>query len=289
MSSDASFEGWDTASATYMTDYIIMVAGVLVGGLMWHQFGHSGDFSEPLPQTFAAFGLLAGVGFGFMGIAVHVLATFGADGSQLSKVWFTEGSTWMFAWLLAMALLPLASASLLSTSATYSKLSGAWVRAAKVLGAIISVIEVFLCFSNIDSTALASTIWGVVVAVASLILVIALGRDSPGFPLVATGYAVHLVGYIVCFTLSAACARHFEQEEVQTESGPLYVKHPVSRNFYFCADNVNRYAIFHVCYAVSILILYCGVRVKADRDRDASYLNLMRNAYQKQNPRCCGV
>jgi len=289
---ETGIDGWDITQATYMTDYLIMGVGILTGMLMWRQFGRSGDWPDALPQTFSAWGLLSGISFGFAGVALHMLATAVQDGATISKVWFTDGSLWLYPWLMTVLLWPLATSSLFGMAAAYGQMNMSWIRAAKVIGVILSIVEVCLCIFDLDHSGVPSTIWGTVAAVACVPIALALGRDNPGYPLCVVGYVIHLLGYILFFSLAAICAPHPPQEVIETESGPLTLRHPEAveeQPLNFCTESFSRIAAFHVCYALSLAVLYLGVRLKADRDRDVSYMNLMRNAYKPKNPRCCGV
>mmetsp|Transcript_55010 Transcript_55010/g.154322 ORF Transcript_55010/g.154322 Transcript_55010/m.154322 type:complete len:295 (+) Transcript_55010:50-934(+) len=283
---DDSFAGWDISMSAYATNYLTMFVAIACGALMWRHFGQSGDWSDVLPFTFASYSLLTGLSAGFMAMAMHMLATMQEEGNAMSKVWFDGHSKWLFPYTLAAGLAPLASAVCLGAAFAYVRFSSGWLRAAKCVGLALSCWEVALCCTDVDNSSIISHYWGLCATAVSVVLVAVLGREAPGFVLVLIGFAIQLVGYFVSAATGFACSPQ-PGRMVQTAAGPLYVKETPDQ--WFCSDSFDRLTFFHACCAASLPVLYFGIMLKADRDREQSYLSMMRTAYQKETPRCCGV
>mmetsp|Transcript_71823 Transcript_71823/g.208093 ORF Transcript_71823/g.208093 Transcript_71823/m.208093 type:complete len:292 (-) Transcript_71823:142-1017(-) len=281
LQADSSFAGWDTDASLYWTLYILMAVGLISAAVMWKNFGQSGDWSGTLSLTFTTFCLLAGLNGGFGAMAKQMLAAMKEEGKPMEKNWFVEDSWWLMPYTLSLLLGALASSVCLGTAAAFAGLNPAWIRGAKCIGLVMGLVEVVLCFINIDHSGI-SGYWSIVAAIAGCSIVAVRGREAPGFPLCVAGYGVQLVGFAWCFAAPAICDR---SRVVQTDAGPLYVKDTEHKANWFCG---YRLETLHVCYALSIVLLLIGSLMKADRDREQSYLAMVRSAYGKDQPRCCG-
>jgi len=184
-----------------------------------------------------------------------------------------------------MVLGPMASAAALNLAIAYVGPGDTWIQVVKVFGVLVSGVELVLCCSNVDNTGAASTCWGLLCAVAGCGVILAKGRDEQMFALCVGAYVMEIVGYVVCMALPSVCAHH--ARVVDTAAGPLYVRDSGAPQFPLCSDGFDRFAFIHICSCLSLVLMYFGAGIKADRDRALEYLEVMRSAY-KQQPRCCG-
>jgi len=149
-----------------------------------------------------------------------------------------------------------------------------------------------MCFFHVDASGAVSVYWGLAAAVGGSLAIFIKGcNDVPtrtALALCFFGFSIQIMGYFLVIISPLVCATSVHTGVVHTETGPLYIKPHVHNTCFLYPNSFNQNAIFHLCYAVSIIVLYSGVSAKSSYDRELSYLALMRTAYEKDPPRCCG-
>jgi len=269
---EQGFEDWDLSQASYATDYLIMVVGVICAGLAWDKIRSDVWLTLwGLVSQCAVFSLLEGVGYGFGGIAHHLLDTYYEQGHVMGRRWGAPQSDWMFAWLMAVMLVPLASASCLGTALAFGRFAEGWIKVAKGLGFLVSVFEGYLCLNNqLDTSGSASVYWGIATSLLACLVVFAGGAEAAGLWQLLFGNISRLVGFGILVSAPASCK--------VASIGRSDCPYP---------EDFNHNACYHVCIAVSVAFIYWGVATKYNRDCDHANFEIIRMS-QKSASRLCG-
>lgn len=280
------FEGWDISMATVWTDYVILVVGLLCAGLVYKGYKDTWQSLEAVSASFVLFSLCEGICYGFGGVSHHMLASYFQDGAVMSKSWGEGSWEWMITWVLAMVFGPLATAFGFGMALSYAEVGVGCIRFTKVLGCLVTAWEVAMCIVSIDKSGTIALFWSLFSAAVSLGVIFRNGAQVGGIWLVAAGWLSRIAAYLLVLTVPPAC-KGGETVAIETDSGTLYRNVPgecmYSRDF-------NHNAIFHVLIALSLVFIFIGVDTKLSKEREAAYMSMMRNSYEKTgSARCCGV
>mmetsp|Transcript_55608 Transcript_55608/g.141389 ORF Transcript_55608/g.141389 Transcript_55608/m.141389 type:complete len:287 (-) Transcript_55608:152-1012(-) len=264
------FEGWDVSQGCYVTDYLIMAVGIACALIAHEKVRRATSWATlwGLMCQFSIFSLLQGVGAGFRGVAHHILDTYLEDGAVMGRTWGAPHAEWLFAWLMAIIVLPLASSACLGTSLAYGEFGIGWIQLVKFLGLLVVVLEMFLCLSNqIDSSGALTVYWGIITSSIACFAVFRRGCKVPGLCMIFLGTLMRVVGYMVLVTAPASCKT----------SGIYRVNCPYPEEF-------NHNAFCHLLIAASVLAFYCGVDAKYTRDQEIANWELLQAAQKSKSP-----
>lgn len=105
-------DGWENAIAGYVADYLLCAVCVLCAShaaIRWISTRSSLEL-----RLFLGFMILLGIAFLFGGITHHILYRFDEeDQTIIGRTWSVENRAWMYAWLIALSLAPLAAGLIL--------------------------------------------------------------------------------------------------------------------------------------------------------------------------------
>lgn len=267
---EAGFEGWDIEPATYLTDYVIMVVGILLCFFAYNTLRGNAWGLWGLLSQFAIFSLLEGVAYGFGGVTHHLLDTYYEQGVIMGRRWGHPHSEWMFAWFFAVTLKPLASAACLCTAMAQGEVGVGWLKVTKGAGALIAVFEALLLFSNeVESSGTPAVYWDVLTCCVACCAVFRRGVTAGGVMLTFSGLVMRLVGNGVLVMTPEGCRKAREER-------------------YGCpfSEEFNHNAIYHIFIVASIVLIYFGVMDKYKKDQEMAYLAMLRS--NRLPGRTCG-
>mmetsp|Transcript_90470 Transcript_90470/g.230080 ORF Transcript_90470/g.230080 Transcript_90470/m.230080 type:complete len:278 (+) Transcript_90470:70-903(+) len=266
---ESGFEGWDIQQATYLTDYLVMTISIALALLAYDAMRGSEFGLWGLLTQFGLFALFEGVAYGFGGITHHMLDTYFERGEPMDRSWGHPNSEWMFAWLMAVVCAPLASSCCAGCAFAFGELGIGWIKVVKVCGAIVSVFEGYLVFSDqVDSSGTVAVYWAVITSLLSCCACFSRGSRQAGVWQVFIGNVVRLAGFFIIIFAPASCR----------SAGGSRVGCPYPEKF-------NHNAIYHCCIAASVVLIYVGVMDKFKLDRENAYNLVMR---RKPDSRMCG-
>lgn len=252
---------WDHSVATYVTDYLIFAVGVacLVPSSAMYlrerkkQKGESTTEAKKLLMAFMMYAVLSGISFLFGGVAHNMIDSYGDD--VLGLTWDSPNSSWMYAWIVAIALAPPAVFSCVAILFAFAQLP-LWAQyVAYAIGASLGIFEIVIVITENNGTAaaygalLVFLLGGIGVAVLSCRIACQGVRDRTnpfqGRGLLILGMLVTWTGYSVLAFRPEGCTKGHEV------SGGC----PFSKDF-------NHNAIFH-CFVMMGMIIILGSVVLA--------------------------
>jgi len=170
------FEGWEHTLAGYVTGYVLFA---VCSGCLAYVVARTSRPYDATQKLFVLFLVAQGVSFLSGGIAHHMLDIYANNGEVMGNTWSDSNSGWMYPWILAVALAPLASGSMLAMVFIFSKFPR-WIAFVTLGTSILSAgfeIAVFIR-EDLDASGMASTLRAVSASGVSLLILLVgmLGR-----------------------------------------------------------------------------------------------------------------
>lgn len=243
---DESYNDWDGHPAGVVTDFVVVVCCAVCGFLAVRRCQGLPATSKATLEAFALFAFFTSSAFLFGGTSHAIVGFYAASGaSPLGKTWTSKNNAWMFLWLPAVALQPLAALGNL----TYLPAAAGcprWVTPAILsVGAVFSVVEIAI-LTNAElmekwsgasslllfvSVALVNSVWAIVNA----------ARGAAAMWIVALGNVLIMSAWL--FMLSPkACLEYSNPDRIC----------PWPNDF-------NQNAIMHTILAPGVIIVYLGL------------------------------
>mmetsp|Transcript_96572 Transcript_96572/g.270321 ORF Transcript_96572/g.270321 Transcript_96572/m.270321 type:complete len:284 (-) Transcript_96572:227-1078(-) len=257
------YKDWDVNESTFVSAYLVMVVGIVCAALTWKSHGGKGADLYSLGVQFVLYSLFEGLSFGFAGAAHQVLAYYDSNGIIMSRHFFAPHAEWLCVWALALLLAPVATGSLAGTTFAYSNTATGWIRWAKVFGVLIGIVELYLCFVNIDATGKITMYWGFALSCLGLVLCVKEGCRA-SLPMIV-GCTFRALSFLVIALTPPGCW--------SSEDADSFCPYP---------PEFNQRAVFNVFNVGAIVFIHAGVLAKlkaADTYVPASGSGTMR--------RCC--
>jgi len=259
---DPSFDGYDFSTSGWVTDYLIFMVGVVCGSVvLWLPRKQNARIPLNIEVTFSLFSFVTALTFLFGGIAHMMIGWHAASGVQLGKQWDAEHSGWMYFWLPAVFLMPIAAAANLSFMFAARDLED-WVLAvAYALGLCVGVAEVvflsdesLLAYSGLPA-ALLFLISSSTVTVMAGVKAMHNKKKRMGMWMVMAANILLFLAWVIVSFAPSGCRRYSETKR----------DCPYPNDF-------NQNAIFHVIIIVAVVTEFFGVKGVADKSERYDFL-----------------
>jgi len=259
---DPSFDGYDFSTAGWVTDYLIFMIGVVCGSVvLWLPRKQNARIPSKIEVTFSLFSFVTALTFLFGGIAHMMIGWHAASGVQLGKQWDTEHSGWMFFWLPAVFLMPIAAASNLSFMFAACDLEDWALAVAYAFGLCVGLAEgvllsdePLLAYSGLPA-ALLFLISSSTITVMAGVKAMHNKEKGMGMWMVMAANILFFLGWVIVSFAPSGCRRYSETKR----------DCPYPNDF-------NQNAIFHVIIIVAVVTEFFGVKGVADKSERYDFL-----------------